>query len=121
MKNKSLTNSFKNAFAGIRAALQTERNIKIHCGIMLLVMIGGAFCRLTATEWIICIGCFAAVIGAELFNTAIEKAVDLASPNQHKLAGLAKDISAGAVLVFAAGAAVIGLLIFVPRIFSLFP
>lgn len=60
--------------------------------------------------------CIGVVIAAELFNTAIERLVDLVSPGRHPLAGQVKDIAAGAVLVCAAAAAIIGLIIFVPYV-----
>jgi diacylglycerol kinase (ATP) len=54
------------------------------------------------------------VMAAEGFNTSIEKVVDLVSPEYHPIAGMAKDIAAGAVLITAIGAAIIGLIIFIP-------
>ncbi len=121
MKNKKLINSFKYAFQGIGSALKTERNLKIHISIMSLVIICGFIFRLTTVEWLICIGLFGLVIGGELFNTAIEIVVDLAMPEINEKAKLAKDISAGAVLVFAIASAVIGLFIFVPKLIALIP
>ena len=71
-------------------------------------------------EWLICISLFALVIGGELFNTAIETVVDIAMPKIDERAKKAKDVSASAVLVFAIGAFIIGLLIFVPKFIALF-
>lgn len=119
MKNKSLINSFKCAFSGVGSAFKTERNIKIHLSIALLVIIFGILLRISVAEWLICITLFALVIGGELFNTAIETVVDMAEPKISDKAKRAKDISAGAVLVFAIGSAIIGLIIFVPKIISL--
>lgn len=68
-------------------------------------------------EWIICVICFAIVIGGELFNTAIETVVDMVMPYKNEKAKLAKDFSAGAVLVLAMGAAIVGFIIFMPKIF----
>ena len=119
MKNKSLINSFKYAFSGVGSAFKTERNIKIHLSIALLVIILGILLKISITEWLICITLFALVIGGELFNTAIETVVDIAEPKISDKAKRAKDISAGAVLIFAIGSAVIGLIIFVPKIISL--
>ena len=68
----------------------------------------------TRTEWTVVILCFGVVIAAELFNTAIERLVDLVSPERHPVAGQVKDIAAGAVLVCAVAAAIIGLIIFIP-------
>lgn len=120
MDKKKLINSFKYAFMGIKSAFKTEQNMKIHFTIMSLVILAGIFFHIEVMEWIICVGCFSFVIGAEMFNTAIEKTVDLISLEKNEIAKLAKDISAGAVLVFAIGSAIIGLLIFVPKIIFIF-
>ncbi len=119
MKNKSLINSFKFAFEGIGSSFKTERNMKIHVTIMLLVIISGIFLKISILEWIICVFCFAFVIGAEMFNTAIEKVVDIAMPQKDPRVKLAKDISAGGVLVFAIASAIIGVIIFLPKILEL--
>lgn len=119
MKSKNLVNSFKYAIAGIKSALKTERNLKIHITIAILVIIMGSILKLSLFEWIACISWFAIVIGGELFNTAIEITVNIAMPNLNENAKRAKDISAGGVLVFAIGSAIIGLIIFVPKILLL--
>ena len=120
MKNKKLINSFKYAFSGIFSAFKTERNMKIHISVMLIVIISGILLKLKLWEWMVCTGWFALVIGGELFNTSIELVVDLASPGINEKAKRSKDIAAGAVLVFAIGSAIVGLLIFVPKIIDLF-
>ena len=71
-------------------------------------------------EWIVCICLFVLVIGGELFNTAIESAVDLAMPKINDNAKKSKDIAAGGVLVLVIGSAIIGLIIFIPKIINLF-
>ena len=78
------------------------------------VIIAGIVLGITRTEWIMVVMCIGTVIAAELFNTAIEKLVDLVSPERHPVAGRVKDIAAGAVLVCAVAAAIIGLIIFIP-------
>ena len=119
MKSKNIINSFKYAFAGIKSAFRTERNLKIHITIVLITTIIGVILKLKSWEWIVCISWFAIVIGGELFNTAIEITVNLAMPKIDNDAKRAKDISAGGVLVFAIGSAIIGLIIFVPKLISL--
>lgn len=119
MKNKKLINSFKYAFSGIKSAFKTERNMKIHISIMTLTIILGILLKIKLWEWIVCISWFALVIGGELFNTAIEFVVDLASPNKNELAKLSKDIAAGGVLIFAIGSAIVGSLIFIPKIINI--
>ena len=68
-------------------------------------------------EWIACIILFGLVISLELINTAIETTVDIAMPEKNEKAKLAKDVAAGAVLMSAIMAIVVGLIIFLPKIF----
>ena len=116
-KSKKLINSFKYAIQGILSSFKTERNMKIHIFIMILVIIAGFILKINKYEWIACILCFAIVISGELFNTAIETVVDMVMPYKNDKSKIAKDIAAGAVLTLAIGAAVIGVIIFVPKIF----
>lgn len=116
VKTKKLVNSFKYAFEGLKASFKTERNMKIHILIMILTIIAGFALKISTLEWIICITLFGIVISAELFNTAIETIVDMITPYREPKAKLAKDISAGAVLVLAISSIIIGLIIFIPKI-----
>lgn len=116
VNSKKIANSFKYAGQGLYSALKTERNMKIHVTIMVLVIIAAILLKINKYEWIICIACFAIVISGELFNTAIETVVDMVMPYKNEKAKLAKDISASAVLVLAIGTAIIGLIIFIPKI-----
>jgi len=118
-KMKKIRNSFKYAIEGIWTSFKTERNMKIHIFIMILVIIAGIILKINKSEWIICIILFAIVIGSELFNTSIETIVDMVMPEKNEKAKIAKDVSAGAVLVVAIEAAIIGLVIFVPRILNI--
>ena len=120
MKSNSLLDSFKYALMGIWEAFKQERNLKVHTLAMLLVVILGFILKLAVWEWVVCIVLFALVIGAELFNTAIEEVVNLLSPEIRIHAKYAKDIAAGAVLVNAFFAAVVGCIIFIPKIIALF-
>lgn len=117
VKSKKLINSFKYAIQGICSAFKTERNMKMHIFIMFLVIVSGIILKINKYEWIICVLCFAIVISGELFNTAIETVVDMVMPYKNDKAKIAKDISAGAVLALAIGAAIVGVIIFVPKIF----
>ena len=117
VKSKKLINSFKYAIQGIFSSFKTERNMKIHIFIMFLVIAFGIILKINKYEWIICVLCFAIVISGELFNTAIETVVDMVMPYKNDKAKIAKDISAGAVLTLAIGAAIVGVIIFVPKIF----
>ena len=119
-KNKKrFLNSFKYAFTGIVTAYEKEQNIKVHTVIAALVIIFGVILKISYIEWLMCILLIGLVISAELFNTAIETTVDLSSPEIHPLAKKAKDISSGGVLVIAITAAIIGLIIFIPKIIIL--
>ena len=120
MKSNSLISSFGYAIEGIKNAFKSERNLKIHTLAMILVVIFGFVLKLAVWEWVTCIILFALVIGAELLNTSIEEVVNLLSPEIRVHAKYAKDIAAGAVLVFAVASAVVGVIMFLPKIVSLF-
>ena len=111
---KKLTNSFKYAFHGIIETMKREQNMVIHIIITILVIFMGLFFRISRFEWLTLIFTIAAVISVEVINTSIEALTDLVSPKQNELARIAKDCSAGAVLVFAIASVIIGLVIFIP-------
>jgi len=113
-----LLRSFGYAFAGIAHMLRTQRNAQIHLLITLLVVAAGVFFRITIGEWLALVLAIALVLALEALNTAVEAVVDLAAPRFDPLAKRAKDAAAGAVLVGAIGAAIAGLLVFVPRLIS---
>lgn len=119
-KVKRIRNSFKYAGTGIFSAFKTELNMQVHLCMMLLVILCGIIFNISVAEWRLCIILFGVVIGAEIFNTAIETVVDLVMPNINEKAKLAKDLSAGAVLVIAISAAIVGLTIFIPKALELF-
>lgn len=114
MNVRKFFRSFRFALEGLQAAFM-EQNLKFHLVSAVIVVVAGFATGLTAVEWSIIIFTIVAVIVAELFNTAIERVVDLASPEIHPIAKQAKDVAAGAVLVFALASVIIGLLIFLPK------
>ena len=116
MDIRKFIRSFGYAAEGLIIAMR-EQNIRFHYTSAAVVWLVGFFTGLSVMEWMILILVMALVIGAELFNTAIERVVDLASPEIHPLAKQAKDIAAGAVLVFAIASVIIGMLIFLPKWF----
>ncbi len=118
VKTKKLANSFKYAGQGLNLSFKSERNMKIHIIIMALVITAGILLKINKYEWMICIICFAIVISGELFNTTIETVVDIAMPYKNEKAKKAKDISASGVLVLAIGSAIVGFIIFVPKILN---
>lgn len=111
---KKQLRSFGFAWQGIKSCIGKEQNLSFHLLASAVVVVAGFLLGITRVEWLIIILCIGVVIAAELFNTAIERLVDLVSPERHPIAGQVKDIAAGAVLVCAAAAAIIGLIIFVP-------
>lgn len=117
-KRGSLLRSFGYAIDGILSGLKEERNMIIHFGAATAVIVFGVLVRLSAAEWMICLLLCGFVLAAELFNTAIEATVDLCMPEEHPKAKLAKDIAAGAVLVVALTAALVGLVIFGPKLWT---
>ncbi|WP_432358546.1 diacylglycerol kinase family protein [Sporosarcina sp. UB5] len=109
--------SFHYAFKGIRHGIQTERNLRLHVLAVIVVTIAGVFTSLSATEWCIILILFGGMIALEMINSAIERTVDLITKEIHPVAGQAKDLSSGAVLIFAIISAIIGLIIFIPKWF----
>lgn len=108
--------SFKYAFNGIWITLKSQKNAWIHLFITIMVMIAGFYFGITAKEWCWIVLAISSVWTAEALNTAFEFLTDVASPEFHPLAAKGKDVSAGAVLISAIGAAIIGLIIFIPHI-----
>ena len=118
-KSKNVISSFKYAFQGMFSALKTERNLKIHVTIMILVIIAGIVLKISKIEWIICNILFGLVIGGEMLNSAIETVVDIAMPDINPKAKFAKDAAAGAVLIAAIMAAIAGMIIFIPKLLEI--
>ena len=112
-----LNYSFKYAFEGIITTIKEERNMFIHFLIAIIVVITGVYVRLSLNEWLICLLLFALVFSLELINTAIENTVDLVTTKKNKKAKIAKDAAAGAVLIAAIFASIIGIIIFLPKFF----
>ena len=108
--------SFKYAWDGLVAALKEEPNLKFHFLAGFLVILISLFLNISKYDWIIIIILIGFVIAVELTNTAIEAVVDTFTDKEHPGAKLAKDISAGAVLVSALTATIVGIIIFLPYI-----
>ncbi len=114
---KKLIKSFSYAFKGLCYAFSTQLNFKIHTFCTIIAVVLGFTLSLSAFEWLWICTAIATVIIVELLNTAIEVLVDLVSPEFNVKAGIIKDVSAGAVVIAALFAVIIGLLIFVPKLF----
>jgi diacylglycerol kinase len=116
---KKRYNSFKFAFKGINSALRSEPHMRLHMLAALGVILAGIIFRVTKLEWCLLAASIGLVITAEIFNTAIETLTNLVSPEHNPLAGKTKDLAAGAVLVAAITAVVVGLIIFIPYVLNL--
>lgn len=103
---------FKFAAEGARYALRTQINLRVHVAVSFFVLLFAALFRLQLSELLWVLLAVTLVIGSELINTAVEKAVDLSEPNRHPLAKAAKDTAAAAVLIAAVFAVVVGLAVF---------
>lgn len=111
--------SFGFAFKGIAQVLK-ERNFKIQLFVALIAIVLGFVLKLSNSEWFCIILCIGFVLCLEIINTAIEKTIDLLHPDWNERAGKIKDISAGAVLVAAITSAIVGGIIFIPKILVFF-
>ncbi len=112
--------TFLNSFKGIRLALKSERNIRIHFVTALMVMTGGVLLKFTPAEYSLLLIAIAIVIIAEMVNSAIEFSLDAIFHNKYsKLVGMAKDIAAGAVMVATFISIAIGILLFGGKLLGL--
>ncbi|PZE22694.1 diacylglycerol kinase family protein [Paenibacillus xerothermodurans] len=112
--------SFRFAYEGVKYALSTQRNMKFHFFAAFAVLILALYFHLPKLEILFILMSVTLMIVTELINTAIEKTVDLAMPDRHPLAKIAKDVAAASVLVSAAFAAIVGMIVFYEPIDSLF-
>ncbi len=119
MRAHSLLSSFRYAFAGIGYAIRTQRNFRLHLFISACVIAVGVWVQIALDQWAILAVMMALVLHAELVNTALEAIVDKASPEIHPLAKIAKDCAAGAVLITALLAVLVGLLILAPPLLAI--
>lgn len=116
----SVVESFFHAFRGFAHAFQTERNMRIHVVVAAAVAVAAIVLKVDPVGWAMLTLACGIVITAELVNTALERLVDLATNNEfHRIARDAKDTAAAAVLCTATVAAIIGMLVFIPRIMAL--
>lgn len=107
--------SFVDAGRGVRTVFRTESNFRIHFAIASLVVLAGFTFRISAGEWIAVVLSAGLVLLAELFNTALEYLADAVHPEADRGVGMAKDAAAGAVLIAAIAAALVGAIIFIPK------
>jgi diacylglycerol kinase len=116
---RRLIRSFGYAFAGFGHGLRTQANLRIHVAFTFGVIVAGLWLQISTIEWAILVVTIVIVMSAELFNTSIEAVVDRVGNEPHPLSKIAKDTGAGAVLIGAIGAVIVGVLIFGPRLLAL--
>jgi len=111
--------SFVYALQGLTCLLRTQPNARVHLLAALLACAAGVYFGLSRAEWLWIAAAITLVWSAEAFNTALEQLADALHPERHPAIGRAKDLAAAAVLIAAMGAAVIGMLVFVPHLASM--
>ncbi len=116
---KRLVKSFSYAIKGFIKSFSEEANMRVHVMMTILVIISGFIFKVSRLEWIFLFFAIGLVIGAELLNTAIENLVDLVCMERNEKAGLIKDVSASFVMILAITAAIVGLIIFIPKLFNI--
>ncbi|MBI9037325.1 MAG: diacylglycerol kinase family protein [Bacteroidales bacterium] len=114
---KSRIKSFDYAFQGILFFIKTQHNARIHLLMAIVVVVFGFIYELCITEWCLIIFAIGMVFSTEIINTALEYVSDLVSPEKNLKVKRIKDLAAGGVLISAITAAIIGLIIFIPKIF----
>lgn len=110
--------SFRNAWKGLSVFVRQEHNAWIHLSMTVLVILAGVLFRISTYEWIAVVFAIGLVISAEAINSAIERLADVVQPNRDERIRDVKDICAGAVLVCAMTAFVIGLIVFLPKLMA---
>ena len=114
-----LNKTFTTAFNGLRYFFKTERNGKIQAGVAGFILLAGFYLHLSSTEWIFIFLCITAVISLEIMNSAIEHLCNHVQNDYHASIKIIKDVAAGAVLFASIISAIIGFIIFIPKILQL--
>ncbi len=112
--------SFSWALSGISLAFRTQFNFRFHVFSTVVALFLAIVLKISALEWCIVLFCIASVITAELLNTSMEFNTDLISPGYHETAKNVKDLAAAAVLVVSMISAIIGGIIFIPKLFTMY-
>ena len=116
-KKVKYSQKFLNAFRGMYIVWKTTRLISVHILSAVAVVIAGFYFDVSSIEWVALVFTIGFVLVSEVFNTAIEIDIDLTSPGYHPYAKDTKDVAAGAVMLSAFVAVIVGLIIFLPKIF----
>lgn len=117
---KKFLAAFTYALAGIGYVIHKERNFKIQFFVALLVIAAAFWLHVNTYEWALLILCMVMVLALEMMNSAIEKVCNLLHPEKHPQIKIIKDVAAGAVLIAAIGAAIIGIIILLPKLLLYF-
>lgn len=115
-EKKTVKNTLCNAVEGIEYCFNSEINFKFHIIATVAVLLGSYILEISLTEFIICLILIGLVIAFELINTVVEIVIDMVQPREDPLAKIAKDASSGAVLVISIISAIVGLIIFLPKV-----
>ncbi|SEN28699.1 diacylglycerol kinase [Peptostreptococcus russellii] len=118
-KKQSFVKSVNAAIEGVMYTFKSERNMKVHYLASFIVLIASLFFNFSKIEFVLLLGAITLVVISEMFNTAIEKTVDLATSEIHPLAKIAKDVAAGAVLVASLYAIVVAYILFYNKLTAL--
>ena len=119
-KSQGFNNTFKNARKGFNLAVRSEINIRVHVTVAVLVILGALYLKFSVVEFCLVLFAIALVICTEMLNTAIEFALDSIYHNKYsRMVGMAKDISAGAVMFATVVSVLIGLVLFGSKIIAL--
>ncbi len=111
-------NSLKNACYGLQYCFSTQRNMTIHTMVGVIVVVMGIILRVSLYEMLFLLAAIMLVLVSEAFNTAIEKTIDLYTAERNSLAQVAKDVAAGAVLLTALFAVIVGLVVLSPPLWQ---
>ena len=117
MQILKMLRSFRHAFAGLRFLME-ENNARFHVFVAVIVLSAGFYIKLSSIEWAIIVAQIGLVLVVETLNTAIEKLCDFVSPEYHQLIGKVKDLAAAAVLIMSIVAIIVGIIIFLPKLFT---
>ena len=116
---RTFKGSVKNCLDGISYVTKSEKNFKREIALGIIALLLSYILKIDKIEFIIVLTMICLVLTTEIINTAIERAVDLVTKEYHELARIAKDVSAGSVLVTSIFALTIGIIIFMPKIIIL--
>jgi diacylglycerol kinase (ATP) len=117
MQVLKMLRSFQYAIQGLKFLVE-ENNTKFHLLVSIIVLLLGFYVKLSPVEWTIILSQIGLVLASEAFNTAIEKLCDFVSPEYQTLIGKVKDLAAAAVLIVSFVAVIVGIIIFLPKLFT---